>query len=313
MHMIRIIRQFSVTVGLLTFFMLIISCNNGNQKNKDQDSFDFIIGSRGHSSGKFNRPRGICWDEKNGLIYVVDWDGRIQKFTLDGQFRGYWIMPEVKKGKPEDLCLTKDGNILVTDTHYSRIVQFTPDGEVIDMFGSYGKGDGEFIYPVGICVDELENIYVSEYGDNNRVQKFDKYGKFIKSFGGFGDQPGEFQRPSGMAIGPDKNLYVTDGVNHRVQVFDLDGNLIKIIGSYGKKLGELNYPYDIDFKDGFMYILEFGNNRVQKLTTDGKGLAVWGQAGNGDGQFHNPWRFCTVADSLYISDTNNFRVVKITF
>ncbi len=294
----------------LALLALIPACRDQASK---QLKFALVIGSRGHSSGKFNRPRGICYDPDNKLIFVVDWDGRVQKFTLAGKFRGSWIMPAVAKGKPEDLCRSKTGTLLVADTHYSRIVEFSPKGEVLRKFGSYGQGPGQFIYPVGICVDAAGNIYVSEYGDNNRVQKFTPEGKFISSFGGFGSAPGQFQRPSGMAIGPDQRLYVTDAVNHRIQVFELDGKLVRVIGRQGRSLGALNYPYDVDFKGGYMYVLEYGNQRVQKMTLEGKGLAGWGAPGHGQGQFASPWRFTVVENALYISDTDNCRVVKIKF
>ncbi len=275
--------------------------------------FELVIGSRGHTAGKFNRPRGIYYDADSDRLFVVDWDGKIQKFTGDGKFRGSWMMPEVELGKPEDLCLTAEDTLLVTDTHYSRILEFTRRGKEVRRFGSYGDGDGQFIYPVGICTDREGFIYVSEYGDNNRVQKFTRTGEFVASFGGFGSAPGKFQRPSGIAIGPDGHLYITDAVNHRLQVFTLAGEFVRVIGKQGKGLGELTYPYDIDFRGETMYVLEFGNNRVQKMTPAGEGLAVWGSLGSGDGEFSSPWRFCVTAEHIFVSDTNNFRVTKFNF
>ena len=164
--------------GLLKYIsafclLLLVACNEGGSN----DTFSLVIGSRGHTAGKFNRPRGIFYDKPRKRLHVIDWDGRVQSFTKDGKFRSSWIMPKVKKGKPEDLCLTPEGTILVTDTHYSRIMEFTISGTVVNEFGTYGSANGEFIYPVGICMDNDGNIYVSEYGDNNRIQKFDRKGK----------------------------------------------------------------------------------------------------------------------------------------
>ena len=293
-----------LTVGLA----LLVGCG---KRGTHTDQFELVIGSRGHTAGKFNRPRGIFYDEPRKLLHVVDWDGRIQSFTKEGAFRGSWIMPKVEKGKPEDLCVTPEGTILVTDTHYSRILEFTVTGKVLNEFGSYGHGYGEFIYPVGICMDKDGNIYVSEYGDNNRIQKFDRKGKFIMDMGNYGQKPGEFVRPSGIAIGPDNNLYVTDGVNHRVQVFTLDGKFLKVIGKQGTEPGDLRYPYDIVFRGDQMLVLEFGNQRVQQLKMDGTPVKMFGRGGSGDGEFASPWRFCVAGEDVYVSDTNNFRVVKL--
>ena len=273
--------------------------------------FTLVIGSKGHTSGKFNRPRGITYSEAEDAIYVVDWDGRIQKFTTNGTFRASWIMPKVELGKPEDLCLAKNGNLLVADTHYSRIVEFTPNGKLVKTFGSYGRGPGQFIYPVGICCDSKGNIFVSEYGENDRIQKFDSEGNYMLEWGSFGTRPGQFQRPSGIDWSPDNTIFVADAVNHRVQVFDLEGNLVRIIGEEGTELGQLRYPYDVSVRGDTIYVLEYGNHRVQKMTRKGEGLKLLGEPGRGDGRFAAPWRCNVVADILYVSDTDNNRVVKV--
>jgi DNA-binding beta-propeller fold protein YncE len=273
--------------------------------------FELVIGSRGHTAGKFNRPRGITYYAPEKTIFVVDWDGRIQKFTTNGQFRASWIMPKIEKGKPEDLCIAKNGNLLVADTHYSRITEFTRDGRLVRTFGRYGRNPGEFIYPVGICCDNEGNIYVSEYGENDRIQKFDADGRFILSWGKFGTADGEFQRPSGIDITTNNTIFVADAVNHRVQVFDTQGTLLRIIGKEGAGRGEFRYPYDVVIGNDAFYVLEYGNQRVQKMTLDGQPLELLGQPGSGDGRFASPWRCAVIEDSLFVSDTENNRVVKL--
>jgi iron(III) transport system ATP-binding protein len=277
------------------------------------DRFSLTIGSFGHTAGKFNRPRGLVFNETTGVLFVVDWDGRIQKFTPEGEFLGSWIMPAVEKGKPEDLCLTTNGNLLVTDTHYSRIVEFAPGGELIRSFGSYGREPGQFIYPVGICSDREGNIYVSEYGENDRIQKFAADGTWLLSWGRFGTAPGEFQRPSGIDLSPDNELFVADAVNHRIQVFDGRGGLLRVIGGEGAEPGKFRYPYDVAVSSNALYVLEFGNQRVQKLTKRGDFIAMLGQPGRGDGCFASPWRCTMVRDALYVSDTDNSRVVRLNW
>lgn len=284
----------------------------GCAEKADRHVFDLVIGGPGHTSGFFNKPRGITWDRAGNVIFVVDWDGRIQKFDCGGGFRGSWIMPDVEKGKPEDLCMTPDGNLLVADTHYSRVVEYTTSGVLVGMFGRYGRGQGEFIYPVGIACDTNGNIYVSEYGENDRIQKFGRKGEFIKAWGRFGDAPGEFRRPSGIEFGDNGELYVADAVNHRIQVFDTQGQLLRIIGSEGTEAGRFRYPYDVCIGGTNMYVLEYGNQRIQKMTLDGRPLWIEGQPGNGDGFFAAPWRCATVSNRLYVSDTGNSRVVRLS-
>ena len=53
----------------------------------DPGSFVLEIGSHGYTSGRFHRPRGLVYLPSDDTLVVVDWSGRIQKFTLDGRFR----------------------------------------------------------------------------------------------------------------------------------------------------------------------------------------------------------------------------------
>lgn len=278
---------------------------------RESGHFDHVIGAPGHTAGRFHRPRGLVYHPGEDALFVVDWDGRIQKFDPDGAFRASWVMPDVEKGKPEDLCVGLDGTLFVADTHYSRIVEFAPDGRQVGTFGTYGKGPGQFIYPVGICRDSKGNLYVSEYGENDRIQKFDCHGRFLKQWGTFGREPGNFQRPSGLVCTDDDLVVVADAVNHRLQVFDSEGALLKIIGREGTGPGEFRYPYDVAAAGDCLYVLEFGNQRVQKITRDGKPLGAAGRPGKGDGCFASPWRCAVMKGGLYVSDTDNGRVVRV--
>jgi len=272
-----------------------------------------IIGGPGHTAGRFNRPRGMDYNAEAEHLYVIDWDGRIQVFTPAGAFRGSWRMPKVAKGKPEGLHLRQNGNVLIADTHYSRVMEYSPQGELVRSFGSYGEEQGQFIYPVAVCTDAEDNIYVAEYGGADRVQKFDPDGNFLKDWGRLGTAPGAFQRPSGLIVGPEQQLYVADAVNHRIQVFDLEGKLLRILGEPGRGEGQLNYPYDLDFRDSLLYVLEYGNNRVQRFTRDGESRGTLGSPGSGPGEFAAPWKLAVAPDIVYVSDTNNSRVVKLRF
>lgn len=49
-----------------------------------------------------------------------------------------WQMPQWKLGKPVGLSVGPDGNLWVPDTHYHRVVVYTPTGEKLREFGSFG-------------------------------------------------------------------------------------------------------------------------------------------------------------------------------
>ena len=60
-------------------------------------------------------------------LYIADKTGRIQVFDRDGNFIRSWRIPEVYSGKPVGLSISHDGLLIVCDTHYFRLLFYTPD------------------------------------------------------------------------------------------------------------------------------------------------------------------------------------------
>ncbi len=255
-------------------------------------------------------PRGMTVGPDNEL-YVLDDAGRVLVFDVDGSLIRQWAMPESSVGNPEGICVLKDGRIAVADTHYFRIVFFDANGYVLKMLGGHGKEPGQFIYPVAITQDDDENIYVCEYGENDRVQKFDVEGKFLLQFGSFGTEPGQFQRPSGI-VWHDGTVYVADAFNNRIQKFSDRGEFLGIIGESEPSAG-LHYPYDMTKgPDANLYIVEYGAGRISKLDRNGKVLGRFGSTGTGPGQFSTPWGLTIDSQSrLLVADTGNRRIVEL--
>lgn len=235
-------------------------------------------------------PRGITYSPKDDTIFVVDRMARVQHLDHDGKFLNDWNMPERQQGKPVGISVGPDGNVYVPDTHYYRVIVYTPDGKEIRRFGGFGRAPGQFIYPTDIAWDSKGNMFVSEYGDDDRIQVFDPSGKFKFAFGSFGQGQGQFIRPQDMVIADDI-LYVTDACNHRIDVFKTDGSWLRSMGSCGSGLGQFRFPYGMDIdRQGHLIVSEFGNNRVQMIDRfTGQGLKVWGRAGRDPGQLAYPW------------------------
>lgn len=113
----------------------------------DQPVYVRSFGARGVASGQFQFPQGIDVD-RDGNIYVVDCENhRVQKWTL-GQ-------------------------------NNEPVFGFS--------WGQVGYGACEFLYPVGIAVDDAYNrVYVTD-PHNARVQVFDTTGTFVHQFGSYSD------------------------------------------------------------------------------------------------------------------------------
>ena len=272
-------------------------------------------GQFGRDDGSFTKPRALAID-KNDQLFVVDRSGRIQVFDADGNFVRKWWLPKYKNGMPSGLSIDRDGNLLVADTHYYRMLVFKPDGTLLKdrtIGGKRGFKPGEFNLVTDVDRDSKGNYYIAEYGEHDRIQKFSKEGKFILQWGKLGRERGEFVRPQSIAIDKDDNIWVADACNHRLQVFSNEGKLLKVIGKEGSEPGQLNYPYDLclDGK-GHVYVCEFGNSRVQKMTLDGKSVATWGTYGREQGQLSRPWALARdTKGRIHVIDTYNHRVQRI--
>jgi ABC-type multidrug transport system ATPase subunit len=255
---------------------------------------------------KLPAPRSVAIG-RGDEVFALDTAGRVLVYGADGALKRQWTMPETSVGKPEGVVVLNDGRVAVSDTHYHRVVMFDSQGHVVKMFGHEGTGHGEFIYPVAITKDDHENLYVAEYGSNDRVQKFTSEGEFLASFGSFGTQVGQFQRPSGIVWHAGK-VYVADAFNNRIQVFSDEGKFVRSFDNLG-----LRFPYDLRLgSDDMFYVIEYGAARVTKVSLDGKLVGRYGGPGAGDGQFATPWGIAIDSQMrVRVADTGNRRLVEL--
>jgi DNA-binding beta-propeller fold protein YncE len=305
--------------GLLFVALWLGGCN---QKPAPKSQPALIIpeiwGRAGGGAGEFSQPRPITIDRRNN-VYIADASGRISKWTTSGKFVKFWRVPSVQKGEgAEGLATLKDGNIVLADTHYSKLRIYSPDGKLLRSFGSYGTKKGQFLLVTGVCVDSDGNIYCADYGGAfDRISKWTPEGKLLASWAGHGEGPRQFRRPCGLEISKNGDLLVADIGNHRIQILDrFTGKYKGQIGKQGRAPGQFTYPYDVAVApvSGNIYTVEYGAHRVQKWSPDGKFLASFGEPGRKPGQFANPWGLAVDKDeNVYVCDTQNHRVQKFRF
>lgn len=296
------------TSFLVLSFLLLAGCSRGDHAP------ELVWGKKGVLDGDFVRPRAAVID-KHDRLWIVDFTARIQAYDLDGKHLGITFRtPDYRNGRPSGLGLTREGELIVCDSHYHCLRVYDAEAhEVKVMGGTSGQEPGQFGYVSDVVQDADGFYYVSEFGQNDRMTKLDADGKFVKCWGGSGTNPGQFQRLRALALGPDGLLYAADACNHRVQVFTRDGELVRTFGQEGDLPGEFRYPYDLAFgPNRDLYVAEYGNQRVQKLDATGKSLGLWGKPGGKPGQLASPWAI--VVDRMgrvHVIDTENHRVQRV--
>ena len=173
------------------------------------------LGSYGSGNGQLHGPVGIT--THNNKVFVTEHNNRrISVFHTNGQFSH--IIGKGQLGRPYDVTVNTNNQLLVADIDHHCIYTFTLDGNYVSKFATYGSARGQLSSPYSLTTDLYGFILVAEEG-NHRVSIFNKDGKFIHCFGSKGSDDGKFQYPRGIAFSPNGNIYVTDNDNKRVQIF----------------------------------------------------------------------------------------------
>jgi len=269
-------------------------------------------GQAGLRDGHFRKPRAI--NVRNGEVYVIDTTGRVQVFSEDGAFLRKWSTPDAENGTPTAVAFANDGNVLAPDTHYNRILEYTPEGELLEQWGEYGTGPDQFIYPTDVVQTPDGAYYISEYGmEADRVHVFDAARRFVRQWGALGEGPGELNRAMAIEMDAQGRLYVADSANHRIQCFDQAGRLVSIIGEAGTAPGRIKFPYDVACApDGSILVCEYGNHRVSRFRPDGGFVACFGRPGKALGEFNGPRGVAVSPDGrVFVADTDNDRVQRL--
>jgi NHL repeat len=180
---------------------------------------------------------------------------------------------------------------------------------LVDHFGSYGAGDGQFNGPFQMAINSSGYIYVTDEV-NHRVQIFTPAGQYFSQWGGSGSGNGQFNHPCGIAINGSGYVYVSEWTGDRVQIFTSSGQYISEWGSSGTANGQFDGALGLTVSStGYVYVADGDNNRIQVFDSVGVYITKWGGSGSGDGQFSRPTAIAINSlGKFYVADSGNYRV-----
>ena len=220
------------------------------------------------------KPLSVAVDN-TGKVFVGDYmDGSVRVMGPDGQ-----VLYSLGQGKgefsmPGDIAVSSGGLVYVTDSSQNVVKVYNPDGTFRSLFGGYGTGPGQMIFPAGICSDDANNeIYVVDQ-TNGRVEVFSPDGVFKRSFGSYGSGQGRLTRAQGIHVANGK-VYVSDAYLSSVEVFGTAGNFVAFIGTFGSGPGGLRIPMDVMMVGTTLYVANSDNGRMELFEIgDPQGLDV---------------------------------------
>ena len=237
---------------------------------------------------------------KNIQTGMIEYDMTVGMTAMEG--RGFYY--------PSDLAVGRDGRFYVVNRSLEsvdrgvRVTMCDIDSEYYGIFGTYGEGDGQFVWASCAAIDSEDRVYVTdEY--LSRVSVFDPDGSFLNKWGESGAGDGELDGTSGIAIDGEDAVYVSDTHNGRVQKFTSDGRHLLTLGS-----GELDLPWGLTVApSGDVYVADWGNDRIARFSSSGELSGSYGSTGRGDGELMRPASVAVDDDGyMYIADWGNERI-----
>jgi len=218
----------------------------------------------------FRQPTSLLPLE-DGTAWVVAYgSNELLRIDVNGLIRQRTRGPINGFDRPYDVARAPDGKLYVSEHKGGRVSVLDAGGRWLSYIGSRGIGDGQFVGPQNLTVDEDGYLYVVDYG-NRRISKFDPEGTFLFSFGrrtwGFSG----FLSPTGIAC-MDERVFVADSARKIIHVFDRNGSYVGILVE-----GGLNGPESIRIiktspggpsGNGQKHLLVADTNRVLLIDPD---------------------------------------------
>ena len=273
-------------------------------------------------SNHIGTPTTICM-HNDELFVTLEHQHQIQVMRArDGKFLRHYGSGW-KSNRPNDfnfpngICISSKGELFVADSDNYRIqVLDASTGAYLRTYGAYGKGAGEIMVSIKICLSPLQDeLFIADFF-NHRIQVWSaSTGEYLRSYGG-DEQDGQerkYRYPRGVHVTADNKLYIiADDMIHVVNVSD--GTMLSV--HENPVFSNLSC---ICVSQGIMFIADSSHHCIMMIhESDSKLLYVYGKNPLVtspsphkwiDADFHNPSGIMiSTKNELYVADTFNDRI-----
>jgi DNA-binding beta-propeller fold protein YncE len=219
----------------------------------------------------YRQPSSVLCDNDGSVWVVAYGSNELVRIDVNGVVRERRRGPLNGFDRPYDMVRGIDGRMYVSEYRGGRVSVLDSDGNWQAYIGSRGLGNGQFVGPQNLAVDEDGYLYVIDYG-NRRVSKFDPDGDFILSFGQRSAVFPGMLSPTGIAAG-ESRIFIADSAANAIYIFDPNGNYLGRLAAEG-----LRGPESVRFlSDGTLLVAD--GNRILQIETQSAIVRELGLAG----------------------------------
>ena len=279
---------------------------------------------QGSDLNQLNKPVGLCIDDDDETIYIVDQcNHRIIAWKKDAT-NGKIVAGENGQGSkrnqldsPSAVIIDETNNaLIIADTGNNRVIRWSLESD------AQNKVLIKDIKCLDLAMDHLGYLYVSDTNRHEirRLKIGDKKATLVAGGNGQGDRLNQLNTPSRFYIGENGTIYISDWGNHRVMKWIKDateGILIAGGNGEGNKLKQLSQPNGIIVDQrGTIYLADSSNNRIISWSKDGviEVIISRNKCETEVNQLNTPVDLAfDRQNNLYILECENHRVQKFTF
>ena len=182
-------------------------------------------GGTGAADGEFGfcaaegcRPGGSLAVDREGRVWVIDSQDRVQYFDDVGHRLGGWGQQGASEGELHgvgSIAFDSVGNLVITDG--ARVQRFTTAGRYLGQIGTAQQ----YKEPGSLAIDSHDNVYVGDW-TANQILKYDSHGQL------------QWTLPTTaitgeIALVADRNddLWVLESPGKYLKKFDPEGHLVR--------------------------------------------------------------------------------------
>jgi DNA-binding beta-propeller fold protein YncE len=266
-------------------------------------------------------PSTLVWPmapDKPRVRFIEMWENNLQiepvrKRTWADRLAGVSDKNMVEDfGKPAGVATDSKGRIFIASLN--RSIVYVIDREHRQLLRIAGDNGIGFRSPVGIVVDDKDNVYVSD-SQLHMVAKFNPQMKMVATFG----SDAGMVSPAYMAFDEQRRrIYVTDTRAQTIFVFDVDSlKLLTKVGRFGNKKDQFQYPVGIavNRNDGSFAVTDTGSCSVKVFNADYKFVRTFGTQAMSPGNFVRPKGIAFDSQgNIWVADAafNNFQIFAPT-